>query len=153
MPDQGCYALEDLLDRAQINALHDHYLAALDNRDADAYTACFTLDGELTVLGRLHRGHEQIRMVLADMDAVLEEVRTAQGDDMPLPVMRHITTNHAITLSGAHACHRANWMTIMSGPDKQVTIPTIGHYKDELVKRDGIWLFSRRVVVQDIPVL
>ena len=144
--------LTDLLDQAQINELHNRYLAALDARDAEVYAGCFAPDGELGVFGKLYRGSEQIKNVLAEMENFLEVARVELGTGMPPPVMRHVTTNHAITVSGDHARHRANWMTIMSGHDNQVTVPTVGHYEDELVKCHGVWLFARRVIVQDIPV-
>lgn len=151
MTDPAPSDLEALVAKAQIEALHDRYLAALDARDAEAYAACFTEAGELVVLGHVSSGHCAIKRVLLVMDEVLEAARQERGPGAPIPIMRHMTTNHAITLSGARARHRASWITVMNGPDDRVTIPTMGHYEDELVRQAGTWLFARRAVNQDIP--
>jgi hypothetical protein len=70
--------------------------------------------------------------------------------------MRHVTTNYEIDVHGETASVRAFFIEVVSnGPNippgsKPPTIHAMGRYEDELVKQDGQWLFSRRVVVTDM---
>jgi hypothetical protein len=70
--------------------------------------------------------------------------------------MRHVTTNYEINVTGDTATVRAFFMEVVSqglnspsgtNPPK---IHQMGRYEDELVKRDGQWLFSKRTVITDM---
>ena len=60
----------------------------------------------------------------------------------------HLFYNEVVTFDGpdrAHATSMSLWMV----PDKETKRPIplmSGRYEDELVRKDGKWLFARRVV-------
>jgi ketosteroid isomerase-like protein len=60
-----------------------------------------------------------------------------------LPGMKHCTLNQLIELSGDRATATCYFLLIREGTPLLVDIA--GRYEDELVKRGGRWLFSRRV--------
>ena len=70
--------------------------------------------------------------------------------------MRHVTTNYEIVVKGDTAQVRAFFIEIVSNGanippgSKPPTIHAMGRYEDELVKRNGQWLFSKRVVITDL---
>jgi len=65
-------------------------------------------------------------------------------------VMRHYVTNVAIRAEGNTARTHA-YVLAFTGPGPGQLTPTTGFYEDELVKRDGRWLFRRRNILLDLP--
>jgi len=63
--------------------------------------------------------------------------------------MRHYVTNIVITGDGASAHARVYVLAFTGEPGAQR--PNTGFYEDDLVKRDGRWLFQRRNVLLDVP--
>jgi hypothetical protein len=70
--------------------------------------------------------------------------------------MRHVTTNYEIDVTGDAATVRAFFIEIVSNGantppgSNPPTIHAMGRYEDELVKVDGRWFFSKRVVITDM---
>ncbi len=65
-------------------------------------------------------------------------------------MMRHYTTN--VTIEGDSERARAHvYVLALVGPRPGALQITTGFYEDELVKRDGRWLFSQRRVLLDMP--
>jgi hypothetical protein len=70
--------------------------------------------------------------------------------------MRHVTTNYEIQLNGDRANVRAFFVEVVSNGmnsppgSNPPTIHAMGRYEDELVRHNGTWLFSRRVVITDM---
>lgn len=130
-------------DRLEILELYSHYCHCIDSGDGTAWAACFTADGYLSLPYRdqLNRGPEQLRAV---------------GDAFPARtdgVGRHVTLN--ISLSGdgdERATGRAYLMLVHGGwGQAPPTIELTGRYEDRLVKLDGRWLFTSRVLSADSP--
>jgi hypothetical protein len=63
--------------------------------------------------------------------------------------MRHFVTNILVTGDGARAQARVYVLAFTGEPGAQR--PNTGFYEDDLVKRDGRWLFQRRRVLLDVP--
>jgi hypothetical protein len=66
------------------------------------------------------------------------------------PRSRHFILNHVIDVSGDSAKSVAYWFEITNNtPQKDVQLVYFGHYEDELVKRNGHWLFKTRKVYNE----
>lgn len=155
--------LEDRLraveDRVEIEQVLMRYAAAYNTGDADTYVSLFTPDavfelrrdiGEPPFIGPF-KGRDAIRKQwFPDVQA---GNATAAGKFGP---MRHVTTNYEIEVSGDTATVRAFFIEVVSNGanippgSNPPTIHAMGRYEDELVRRDGRWLFSKRVVVTDL---
>ena len=159
------HELEDRLraldDHIQIEQLLMRYAAALNTEDADAYVAMFTPDavfelkrnvGEEPFLGPF-KGRDALRKQWFP-DSPVGTVNAGAGREFG--PMRHVTTNYEIAVNGATATVRAFFIEVVSNgantpPGSNApTIHAMGRYEDELVKHDGQWLFSKRVVVTDM---
>jgi hypothetical protein len=152
--------LQALEDHVRIEQLLMRYAAALNTKDADTYVSLFTPDatfelrraiGEPPFLGPLS-GREALREQWFPDGAGTVDANGRR----PFGPMRHVTTNYEIDVHGETASVRAFFIEVVSnGPNippgsKPPTIHAMGRYEDELVKQDGQWLFSRRVVVTDM---
>jgi uncharacterized protein (TIGR02246 family) len=146
----SCYAE----DRAQIEDLQARYMFALDFRDADTYVKTFTTDGILDIVGMKWQGREEIRKIFASMPGNAPEgeektaPKKAQG---PYPAMgRHNITNIVLKIDGDKATGRAYWFHYgNNNPERKAQLDSYGHYEDELVKVNGQWLFSKRVIYNE----
>jgi hypothetical protein len=57
----------------------------------------------------------------------------------------HLTTNIVIALNGDTATVESNWSVIQNSPEGP-KIGSAGAYRDQVVKRDGRWLFEYRKI-------
>jgi hypothetical protein len=165
----GGRAAEPADTQARLQALEDHvrieqllmrYAAARNTRDADTYVSLFTPDAELELRRAIDqppflgpfKGREALRKQWFPDGAGPVDASGRR----PFGPMRHVTTNYEIDVRGETASVRAFFIEVVSnGPNippgsKPPTIHAMGRYEDELVKRDGQWLFSKRVVVTDM---
>lgn len=132
--------MAQLVDRALIeDMLHDYY-ANLGTGSHD-FSQWFTEDGILDVNGQVGQGREGIEKIYKDTAA-----RT--GDRKG--TFRMLLTNLRIDVKGDTATADMIWTGLLS---ETVTSPTKvveqGREHDELVKRDGRWLFKHRMVTSD----
>ena len=152
--------LEALEDHIRIEQLLMRYAAALNTQDADTYVSLFTPDATF----ELRRAIDQPPFIgpFVGRDALRKQwfpdgpgALDAAGR-RPFGPMRHVTTNYEIDVRGDTATVRAFFIEIVSnGPNtppgsKPPTIHAMGRYEDELVKREGQWFFSKRVVLTDL---
>jgi uncharacterized protein (TIGR02246 family) len=152
--DGGAAAIADLQkqvagmqERIAIENLLEQYIVALDKRDPTEYAATFWENATLIGNGQTRVGSDQIK-------AILDEIPKPAPGSGPV-VLRHFTTNDIITINGDKATHTGYWVTYINGPgdangDKP-TLRSIGHYTDEIEKRDGVWKFSKRDIAGDVP--
>jgi ketosteroid isomerase-like protein len=146
-------------DRVEIEQLLMRYAAAYNTRDANAYVAMFTPDAQFELRRRIDeppflgpfKGRDAIRKQwFPDIPA---GASTSGGK---FGAMRHVTTNYEINVKGDTATVRAFFIEVVSNGanippgSKPPTIHAMGRYDDELVRREGRWLFSRRIVVTDL---
>lgn len=135
-------------DRAQIEDLMGRYLFAMDWRDADAYAATFTEDGVLDYAGGVEKGRAAIRAMVNGMRDN-EAKRNADSKLRP-PRTRHNVTNTVIKIQGNKATARSYWTAYANNNDqRKAEISSYGHYEDELVKQNGQWLFTKRVIYNE----
>ena len=140
----GCYAE----DRALIEDLQARYMFALDFGDLDTYVKTFTEDGILDIIGMKWQGREEIKKGLGGMpDSEGEE----EADTGPYPATgRHNITNIVLKIDGNKAVGRAYWFHYGNdNPERKAVLNSYGYYEDEMVKVNGEWLFSKRVIYNE----
>lgn len=135
-------------DRAQIEDLQARYMFALDFGDLDTYVKTFTEDGILDIIGMKWQGREEIKKGLGGMpDSEGEE----EQDTGPYPATgRHNITNIVVKIDGNKAVGRAYWFHYGNdNPERKAVLNSYGYYEDEMVKVNGEWLFSKRVIYNE----
>ena len=140
--------------RAQIEDLQARYMFALDFHDYDTYVSTFTEDGILDIIGWQAQGRDAIRKALGGAPEDAPEGETAppaKVDEGPYPATgRHNITNIVLKIDGDKAVGRAYWFHYgNNNPERKAQIDSYGHYQDEMVKVDGQWLFSKRVIYNE----
>lgn len=138
-------AMQELQDRAAIQALVVRYVTALDTLDADAYAAVFAEDAEFEVGGSSYEGRAQIRGIVTRL---LESRAAREAEGRPAASLYHVMTNTAIEIVDEdEARHQSYYQTVRARPGAEVVIGTMGRYEDVLVKRNGEWLIKSRKAV------
>ena len=116
---------------AGIRQLHARYTDATWRKDADAFAACFTPDGEWRISGMVLKGRPQIAetidRILSRMNRVLITFRT--------PVLE---------LGAGVASGRTMIDERVSWADGSSNV-SIGRYYERFVESQGQWLFSWRL--------
>ena len=141
-------------DRAQIEDLQARYMFALDFGDLDAYVSTFTEDGILDIIGWQAQGRYAIREALeGPPEGAPEEAQeqAAEEETGPYPATgRHNITNIVLKIDGDKAVGRAYWFHYgNTNPERRAQLDSYGHYEDEMVKVDGQWLFSKRIIYNE----
>ena len=137
-------------DRAKIEDLQARYLFALDFRDPEAYAATFAPDGILDYGAGEIKGREAIAAMVANMRRSEEERRAQDTSGLRPAAGRHNITNIVIEIDGDTAKATAYWFHMGNdNPERRAQLNSFGHYEDELVKRNGKWLFKKRRVFNE----
>jgi hypothetical protein len=129
-------ALEDLADKDAIREVLAEYCFRLDGGRFAEMAALFTEDGTWDTAFGKAEGRAAIAQLARDL-------RVRAGENRPRAV--HLVTNIAIALEGDHARVRSNW-TVVQNSAQGPKIGSGGGYEDEMVKRDGRWLFQYRKI-------
>lgn len=132
--------LSTLLDRAQIEDLLVDYYGQLGGGRSD-FGAFYVEDGVLDVNGTVAQGKKPIEDLYK---------KTAEGTPKRPGTFRMLLTNLKIVVNGTSATADVLWTgtnseTVKAAPQ----LIEQGREHDELVKRDGRWLFKRRVITSD----
>jgi ketosteroid isomerase-like protein len=158
----GAESLEERLraveDRLAIERLMMRYAAALNTDDADTYVSLFTPDATFELRRQADEppflGPFEGRAALRKQ--WFPDAPASTAGPARFGPMRHVTTNYEIDVAGDTATVRAFFIEIVSNGanippgSKPPTIHAMGRYEDELVKVDGQWFFSKRVVITDL---
>ena len=126
-----------------INSLFARYATALDDGDVAGVVGCFTEDAsvESPVVGA-YVGHAQIRRFAER----LARVRQAGAQ------LRHVISNLTAEVEGDRASARCYLLTAITRDGKSALLGP-GTYDCELVRTPQGWLFTRRVVAMDHPIV
>lgn len=139
--------LNQLEDRFAIQDLLTRYAWALDTGDVDGLVACFVPDGVLIedVFEEADhwRGHEQLRRLG-------EHYRSVPN----FPGRQHHITQVQIDGTGERRYVRSFIFVTECRGEPPYVVRFAGYYEDTVVKIDGAWLFSERVIrLWDGPIL
>ena len=136
-------------DRAEIENLSARYMIAVDAGDIETVMATWAEDGVLDWVRGVETGKAAIRKAMSGFGGAAAS-RSIPGDGTSRPRMRHNILNHVIDVNGDSAKTVAYWVALTNNtPQKDVQVQYFGHYEDELVKRNGRWLFKKRKVYNE----
>jgi hypothetical protein len=139
--------LQEMRDRAAIEALMWRYVRALDSLDANAYAGVFTPDGKFGSGQTAREGRAALAAMVTELKAGRAE-READGQP-PSPPMYHVIANHTLEfIDRDHARYDAYWMTVFGarGQEVPVRVAAAGRSVDMLVRMNGEWLIQSRDV-------
>jgi ketosteroid isomerase-like protein len=136
-------------DRAEIENISARYMIAVDAGDIETVMATWADDGELDWVGGVEKGKDAIRKAMSHFGGGAIHGKIAAGATTRQRTQHHIV-NHVIDVNGNTAKTIAYWFAITNNtPQKDVQLLYFGHYEDELVKRNGHWLFKLRKVYNE----
>lgn len=135
-------------DRALIENLSNRYMVAVDAGDIDTVMSTWAEDGVLHWVFGVEEGKEAIRDAMSGFGgARYEEIEEGATSRQRT---RHQIVNHVIDVDGDTATTTAYWFAMTNRtPQEDVQLLYMGHYEDELVRRDGTWLFKSRKVYNE----
>ncbi len=136
--------LDSAIERAIVAAcesLVTDYAIFRDQKDADAYAAVFTEDGELVLPTATYRGRDTLR----------ERVIDSRGKR----VSKHLMSTTKITVVDAENATGISYATIYieparnkdGGPERTKGFAAVGEYHDTFRLTDRGWKFARREFV------
>ena len=128
-----------LLDRIQIEDLISNYYWDMGSAGRDNLSEYYTEDAILDVNGIIYKGH-----------AAIQSAYAPSGDGGPRPKMNMLLNNPRIRVNGDTATAETIWTGVLS--DTVRVAPRLfeqGREYDELVKKDGRWYFTKRVITSD----
>lgn len=130
--------MADLEPLEAIRRLMAIYGQLLDSKRIAEWGELFTEDAVFQVWGQTWRGRDAIAAGIGGMqpDSPGKHVILAPVIDLLGPDRARAWTDLSAFSSGTDASGK-----------QTISIATIGRYHDELVRRDGRWRFTRRVVV------
>jgi ketosteroid isomerase-like protein len=135
-------------DRAEIENLSNRYMVAVDAGDIETVMATWADNGVLDWVGGVENGSAAIRKAMSNF-AGGRPVTIPEGATSR-PRTHHQIINHVINVEGNTAKSTAYWFAMTNAtPQKDVQLLYFGHYEDELVKKDGHWLFVKRKVYNE----
>ena len=123
-------------DKDAIREVLAEYCFRLDDGRFTEMAALFTEDGTWDTAFGKATGRAAIAELASSLRTRAQQLR---------PRAVHLVTNIAITLAGEHARARSNWMVMQNDPQGP-RIGSGGAYIDEMVRRDGSWLFRYRKI-------
>jgi ketosteroid isomerase-like protein len=133
-----------LADRIAIEDLVTRYYENFGSTDAaEEFAAYYTEDAVFDVNGIVATGREEIEALYADTDDE-PDAPAAQG------VFHMMISNPVIEVDGGQATARFLWTGVMNGSlEGRPEVWEQGREYDLLVKQDGEWRISKRVVIAD----
>jgi uncharacterized protein (TIGR02246 family) len=137
--------LQRLEDREQIVELLNAYGSTLDRHDFAAFGQLFTEDADYgSGPGTPTHGRVAIQ-------AQLQQVITSNPSHLPGP-NHHVFFNQSIEVNGDHAsAHSLGTYVAPDAAGKTTQMLFFVAYDDTLVRRNGRWMFQRRVLGSGAP--
>lgn len=129
--------LQELSDRMEIDDLLTRYATAVDKRQWDLYSTCFTEDAfiDYTSAGGIKGRLPEVRAWLEKTMAIF-------------PMSQHVVVNRDIRIEGDIATCRSifyNPMALPHGESSRQLFIEGGYYNDKLVRTAGGWRIRERI--------
>ena len=149
--------LSAIEDKIEITELMMRYALGLDTSDPELYASVFTEDAYLNVAGVEFTGHKTIKDMIAGF-----RNRNDFSNRVPDPhglifgPVRHVVTNLIMNIKGEEATAESYSIEIASGGRNEKgqgqfqKIINVCRYQDDLTKRSGKWLISKRLIIGDL---
>ncbi len=147
-------AIEDRLEIQDL--IGGRYGMALDTGDPDAYSGLFTEDAFLSVAGRQFKGRNEIKQMMEGLKKSRDQYDSRPAAKLRWGPVRHVATNPIITITGNTAVSNSYSTEIGSngrdekGHGNPQSIMNVCRYEDDLVKQNGKWLISKRLITCDM---
>jgi len=136
-------------DRALIENLSNHYMAAVDAGDLETVMDTWAEDGVLNWVFGTETGKADIREALSSFGG-MGEMGKYPPEATERRRTRHQIINHVIDVDGDTATSFAYWFAMTNKTTHgQIELLYMGHYEDELVRVDGEWKFKTRTVYNE----
>jgi hypothetical protein len=128
--------LQAIADRIEIDDLLTRYATAVDTKDRDLYTSCFTPDAFID-----YTGPGGIKGTLPEVKRWLAEVMAF------FPMTQHLVTNRTVVIDGDSATCRSYLFNPMGVPDGDGLMLFFdgGYYRDKLVRTTDGWRIAERI--------
>ena len=142
--------LTALMERVAIEDFFYDYYAQFRPDSPHDFKSFFTADGRLEVNGMVYNGLDEIKAIYDQLGAGGEEEEKKAEGAVPEGVSEMVVTNLKVDLQGDKAVATLLWHSIHS--DLVTSAPKVTEYgreRTELVKQDGRWLISKRVVLTE----
>ena len=126
-----------LEDRVAISDVFARYAWSLDTRDLDGFAATFAPDGAIQMpgVGRFE-GRDEVR-----------RYGKLLTDDPRYPGRQHFIAQSRFDSNGdgARCTVRSYAMVTSRSAEGACSVLSLGYYTDQMVKRDGEWMFAERI--------
>jgi hypothetical protein len=142
--------LTELVDRAAIEELFNNYYSQFGPNSKHDFMSFFAANGRLEVNGLIANGMDEIKAMYVQAGAGGEKKASKTEGAVPDGISEMMFTNLRIQLQGDKAVATLLWHSVKS--DKLTSAPKITEYgreRTELVKKDGRWLISKRVILSE----
>jgi hypothetical protein len=142
--------LTELVERVAIEDFFYDYYAQFRPDSQHNFKSFFTADGRLEVNGMVFNGQDEIKAIYDQIGAGGEEEEKKAEGAVPEGVSEMVVTNLKVDLQGDRAVATLLWHSINA--DLVTSAPKVieyGRERTELVKQDGRWLISNRVVLTE----
>jgi len=140
----------DWEDKLEIREVLERYMRYNDDGALDRLVALFDEDAVLQVMGRVMRGHEQIRAFLGAGGVFVDgkPLWTDPGQLLLQPRSAHLSSNPVIDVDGDTATAETDFAVVQRDDDGRARVALVGRYRDRLRKNDaGRWRFVQRTGV------
>lgn len=148
---------QEAVDRAEIGNVVAGAMLAYDRKDGEDFSSYFAPDGEMRIEIKpnpvVFKGAALRNMFSEDtLPGVSTDRRfvfTRSHLKLAVGENRHLVTNSYIKLIGPDkALHWAYWSWVLPAEQAgaSAAVTEMGNYRDELVKVNGKWLFSKRAI-------
>jgi hypothetical protein len=149
-PTKPSPELTALEDRAAIEDFFNDYYSQFGPNSKHDFVAYFADDGRLEVNGLVASSREEIKAMYAQAGVGGEKEAPKAEQTIPRGVSEMMFTNLKIDLQGDRAVATLLWHSINS--DLLTSAPKVTEYgreRTELVKQNGRWLISKRVILSE----
>ena len=142
--------LTQLMDRAAIEDLFSNYYSQFGPNSKHDFMSFFTADGRLEVNGIIANGINEIKALYVQIGEGGEAKPPKAEGAVPKGISEMMFTNLMIQLQGDKAVATLLWHSVQS--DLLTSAPKVTEYgreRTELVKQNGRWLISKRVIISE----